>query len=114
MATTATASNRNGSNRQANDEAATIEQNIERLRGDIAALAQSVTRYGADKTGEYKERANKAGKDLADSSQQALDALSEELTRLENTLASRVRAKPLQSLGIAAGIGVLVALLARR
>lgn len=69
---------------------------------------------GADKTGEYKERANKAGKDLADSSQQALDALSEELTRLENTLASRVRAKPLQSLGIAAGIGVLVALLARR
>ncbi|MAB00160.1 MAG: hypothetical protein CMN87_12385 [Stappia sp.] len=114
MATSTTASSRNGSNRQAGDDAATIEQNIERLRGDIAALAQSVTRYGADKTGEYKDRANKAGKDIAESSQQALDSLSAELTRLEDSLASRVREKPLQSLGIAAGIGVLIALLARR
>lgn len=96
-------------------DVATIEENIERLRDDIAGLAQSITRYGADKTGEYKNRANQAGKDLAKVSQQTLDSLSEELAGLEKALSTRVREKPLQTLGIAAGVGFLVAFfLARR
>lgn len=91
-----------------------IEQNVDRIRGDIATLAQSITQYGAGKTGEYKERANKATQDLAKMSQETLDNLSAELSRMEKALTTRVREKPLQSLGIAAGVGILVAMLARR
>jgi len=92
-----------------NKDASTIEQDIERLRGDIAALAKSITNYGSGKTGEYKMRASKAGRDLAKSSQEALDSLSKELAGLEETVSTRVREKPLQSLGIAAGVGFLLA-----
>lgn len=91
------------------NDAETIEQNIERLRGDIAALAQSITSYGADKTGEVKMRASKAGRDLAKTSQETLDGLSDQLAGLEEAVATRVRDKPLQSLGIAAGVGFLIA-----
>lgn len=91
------------------NDAATIEQNIERLRGDIAALAQSITSYGAGKTGEVKMRASKAGRDLAKTSQETLDSLSEELAGLEQAVSTRVREKPFQSLGIAAGVGFLIA-----
>lgn len=98
----------------ADDEAATIQENIERLRGDISSLAKSISRYGTEKTGEYTERASKAGHDIADVSQQTLDSLTEELNRLERSLTSQIRRKPLQSLGIAAGIGFLIAMLARR
>ncbi|WP_346898773.1 DUF883 domain-containing protein [uncultured Roseibium sp.] len=90
-------------------DAEAIEQNIERLRGDIAALAQSITRYGAGKTDEVKMRASKTGRDLAKTSQETLDSLSEELSGLEEAISTRVRDKPLQSLGIAAGIGFLIA-----
>ncbi|WP_249691111.1 DUF883 domain-containing protein [Stappia sp. WLB 29] len=99
---------------RADDEAASIQENIERLRGDISSLAKSISRYGTEKTGEYTERASKAGKDIADVSQQTLDSLTEELNRLERSLTAHVRRKPLQSLGIAAGIGFLIALLSRR
>ncbi|WP_417766635.1 DUF883 family protein [Stappia sp.] len=116
MASTAAATRNttSGSNARSEEHAATIEENIERLRGDISALAESITRYGADKSNEYKNRANKTGKDIAHASQQTLDSLTEELNKLERSLTSQVREKPLQSLGIAAGIGVLVALLVRR
>lgn len=116
MASTAAATRNttSGSNARSEEHAATIEQNIERLRGDISTLAESITRYGTDKTGEYKDRANKAGKNIANASQQTLDSLTEELNKLERSLTTQVREKPLQSLGIAAGIGFLIALLARR
>ncbi|MBD1549555.1 DUF883 family protein [Roseibium aggregatum] len=91
------------------NDAETIEQDIERLRGDIAALAQSITRYGAGKTGEVKMRASKAGRDLAKTSQETLDSMSEELAGLEEAVSTRVRERPLQALGIAAGVGFLIA-----
>lgn len=115
MASTAAATRTTtDANARSKENAETIEQNIERLRGDISALAESITRYGADKSEEYKNRASKTGKDIAHASQQTLDSLTEELNKLERSLTSHVREKPLQSLGIAAGIGVLVALLVRR
>ncbi|AXS40210.1 DUF883 family protein [Breoghania sp. L-A4] len=91
-----------------------IERNVERVRGDIAALAQSISKYGAGKGGEYKARAGQAGKDIAKMSQETLDSLTKELAGLEKTMASQVRQKPLQSLGIAAGVGFLIAMLLRR
>ncbi len=109
----ATAANDSGNN-TATVSADEIEKNVERVRGDIAALAQSISKYGAGKGGEYKARAGQAGKDLAQMSQDTLESLTKELAALEKTMATHVRQKPLQSLGIAAGAGFLIAMLLRR
>ncbi|NVK35133.1 MAG: DUF883 family protein [Rhodobacteraceae bacterium] len=91
-----------------------IQENIERIRNDIASLAGSVKKYGAGKTGEVKARANSAGQDLTKATQDALADLTEELKGYERALTAEVRRHPLQALGIAAGIGFLVAALVRR
>ncbi|MBN9669421.1 DUF883 family protein [Roseibium aggregatum] len=91
-----------------------IEENIERIRGDIASLAGSLKQYGSDKTGEYKSRAMAAGQDLSEKSQDALDDLMTELQAYERAFVKEVRRRPLQSLGIAAGVGFLIAALVRR
>ncbi|WP_208978075.1 DUF883 family protein [Labrenzia sp. 011] len=108
----ATASTGNAANDQVS--AGEIEQDIERIRSDIAALAGSLKKYGAGKTGEYASRANAAGEDLTKMSQDALNTLTSELESYERTLVTGIRRHPLQSLGIAAGIGFLVAALVRR
>lgn len=94
--------------------AADIEQDIERIRGDIAALAGSLKRYGSDKTGEYKAKANAAGQDLTKLSQETLNDLTAELKACERVVSSKVRKHPLQAIGLAAGAGFLIAALARR
>ena len=91
-----------------------IEQDIERIRGDIASLAGSLKRYGSDKTDEYKTRASAAGNELTKMSQDALNDLTSELKNYERALTSQVRRHPLQALGIAAGVGFLLAALVRR
>ncbi|MHA7776892.1 DUF883 family protein [Roseibium sp. M-1] len=91
-----------------------IEEDIERIRGDIAALAGSLKKYGAGKTDEVKAKATAAGQDLTKMSQDALNDLTAELQTYERALVSEIRRRPLQSLGIAAGIGFLIAALVRR
>lgn len=114
MATAKTATASAG--KPANDtvSAREIEEDIERIRGDIASLAGSLKKYGADKTDEYKTRATTAGQDLTKMSQDALNELTKELQTYERALTSQVRRHPLQALGIAAGVGFLVAALVRR
>ncbi|POF28427.1 DUF883 family protein [Roseibium marinum] len=108
----ATASTGNAANDQVS--AGEIEQDIERIRADIAALAGSLKKYGAGKTGEYASKASAAGEDLTKMSQDALNTLTRELDNYERALVSGVRRHPLQSLGIAAGVGFLIAALVRR
>ncbi|WP_029059264.1 DUF883 family protein [Stappia stellulata] len=115
MATAKTASASSTANDS--DEAVSareIEENIARIRGDIADLAGSLKKYGAGKSSEYKSRAAAAGDDLSRKSQDALNDLSAELQGYEKALMEEVRRRPLQSLGIAAGIGFLIAALVRR
>lgn len=96
------------------ESSADIEAHVAQVREDIAALAKAMKAYGADKTGEYKARANKAGTDIAVASQDALASLQKEFADLERQMVNQVRARPLQSLGIAAGIGFLIAMIVRR
>jgi len=112
MATTKTAASATAANDTVS--ARDIEEDIERIRSDIAALAGSLKKYGAGKTDEVKARATAAGQDLTKMSQDALNELSAELQSYERALVSEVRRRPLQSLGIAAGIGFLIAALVRR
>ncbi|MTI45245.1 ElaB/YqjD/DUF883 family membrane-anchored ribosome-binding protein [Roseibium hamelinense] len=109
----ATAKSSNGSESD-NVSAEEIEANIRRIREDIAALAGTLKRYGAGKSDEYRARAAAAGDELHQKADEALSSLNEELGELEKELAVRVRRNPLQALGVAAGIGFLVALLVNR
>jgi len=114
MATAKTATTSTAKSAGDQVSASDIEDDIERIRSDIAALAGTLKKYGAGKTGEYKARASSAGEDLTQKSQEALNDLTAELQSYERALSSEVRRHPLQSLGIAAGIGFLVATLVRR
>lgn len=114
MATAKTATGSTQKSADTSVSASEIEENIERIRNDIATLAGSLKTYGAGKTDEYKARAASAGEDLTRKSQEALDDLTAELQSYERALGSHVRRHPLQALGIAAGIGFLVATLVRR
>lgn len=80
-----------------------IEERIARVRADVADLGKAVASYGSGKADDLKV----AGED-------ALVTLRKELAELEGKLASQVRARPLQAVAIAAGAGILAALLLRR
>lgn len=91
-----------------------IQADIQRIREDIAALAGSIRNYGAGKGKEYTARASAKGEDLTQMSQDALAELTRELKSYESAFTAEVRRHPLQSLGIAAGVGFLIAALVRR
>ncbi len=114
MATAKTAPASNNNTATDDVSAREIEANIERIRGDIASLAGSLKQYGAGKSEEYKAKATATGQDLSKMSQDALNDLSAELANYERAFVSEVRRHPLQSIGIAAGVGFLLAALWRR
>lgn len=91
-----------------------IDAEIARLREDIASLARSVQTYGSAKSDEVKARASRAGSDIAAASQDALDQLRQEFEDVERQLTGQIRRHPVQSIGIAAGVGFLLAFLMRR
>ena len=95
-------------------DARDIEGELARVREDIASLARSVQSYGTAKTDEVKARASKAGGDIAEASQDALDRVRREFEDVERQLRGQIRRHPLQALGIAAGVGFLAAMLMRR
>lgn len=83
--------------------AADVEEQFERLRADIAALSQTLSDFGSGKLEEIADR----------SAGLANDAKAR-LKTAEGDLEDRIRANPITSVGIAAGVGFLVALLTRR
>ncbi|MEJ8473832.1 DUF883 family protein [Roseibium algae] len=114
MATAKSASSSSSAN---SDEAVTareIEENIKRIRSDISALAGSLKKFGEGKADEYKTRASEAGDDLTKMSEEALEDLTADLQAYERALVAHVRKHPLQSIGIAVGVGFLLSALLRR
>ncbi|WP_321500036.1 DUF883 C-terminal domain-containing protein [Breoghania sp.] len=91
-----------------------IEAELARLREDISGLAGTLQSYGAAKGSEIKGKAAKTGSDVTAASQDALELVRNEFLDLERQIRGRVRRHPLQALGIAAGVGFLAALMARR
>lgn len=91
-----------------------LEKQIARLQADIATLTRNLSSIGAGKARTLSESGNRIASDAADVSQGVLDAIRAEADALESRLSAQVREKPLQTIGIAAGIGFVLALLARR
>jgi ElaB/YqjD/DUF883 family membrane-anchored ribosome-binding protein len=91
-----------------------IDAQIQQLRDDIAALARSVASVGAEKADDYRSRARKAKNDATDASLQIMEAARDQAISLEKDLERKIRTNPLQAVAMAAGVGFLIAVLARR
>lgn len=91
-----------------------IDAQIQQLRDDIAALARSVAAVGAEKADDYRGRARKAKNDATDASLQIMEAARDQAVSLEKDLERKIRTNPLQAVAMAAGVGFLIAVLARR
>jgi len=91
-----------------------IESQIARIREDIAELTKVVGSFGSAKANEYTGRAEKVRDDLAQTSQHALESVREEMASVESDVRGYIREKPLQTVGIAAAAGFLLAFLSQR
>jgi ElaB/YqjD/DUF883 family membrane-anchored ribosome-binding protein len=80
-----------------------VQAEIANLRSDIAALTQTVASFSSGKI-----------RQAGETSQQYMDTARETIANAEEDLEAYVRAKPLQSLAMAAGVGYVLALLSRR
>lgn len=98
----------------ATEKSIDVEKQIEQLRKEIDDIATAIAGLTAKKASEFKGEALKAGNDALGASNEALEVVRDRLNAAGSDLGDRVREKPLQALGIAAGIGFLAALLTRR
>ncbi len=80
----------------------------------MAALAKTVASYGAEAAGAYTDKVRQGANEALSASQTALDGIRSDFASLESEVATRVRARPLQAVGIAVGIGFLLAMVSRR
>ncbi len=109
MATTASATS-NGKTPTSAD----LEKQIAQLREDISEIAKTVGTMGSAKGADAKARAREKVDDLNAASRDMIASLNEQVGELEDSVVGRVRERPFAALGIAAGIGFALALLARR
>lgn len=88
------------------EDAASIEEQITHLRKDLGELTKTVAAFGSNQV-------EKTGHDLAKTSQEALETVRAEVSSFEHEIRQTIRDKPLQAVGIAAGIGFIASLLTR-
>lgn len=91
-----------------------IELQLAQLREDIAVLARTVAAAGSQKAENVSRRVKRTADEAADASLNMVEAAREQALSLEKDLERQIRSNPLQSVAIAAGVGFLFALLARR
>ncbi|RKE83583.1 hypothetical protein [Rhizobium sp. AG855] len=80
-----------------------VQAELENLRRDIAALTQTLASFGSGKI-----------REAGQTSQEYIESARDTLVTIEEDVEAYVRAKPFQSLAMAAGVGYVLALLSRR
>lgn len=101
-------------NTYSDDETADIGANIKKLREDLANLASSLQKAGADKTEEYRDSLAGLFTSMADTSKAFASNSRRGATEFEESSARKVADHPFQALAIAAGAGLLVAMATQR
>lgn len=91
-----------------------LEVQIQQLREDIASLTRTVAAIGNEKASDMKGKARRVANEAADASKQMVEAAREQAVSLERDLERQIRTNPLQAVGIAAGVGFMLALIMRR
>ena len=91
-----------------------LQVQIARLKEEIAAIASTLKDIGTEKVEGAKQSASGAYDDAVRRGEAAVDDVRRQIHDIEDQLSAAVREKPLTSLAIAAGVGYLLALMARR
>lgn len=91
-----------------------LEADIKQLKADIEALAKQLAATGEHGYGAARRAAAQGAEQLKAQSDAAVESLRANARDIEEQFMTTVREKPVTSLAIAAGVGFLIALLARR
>jgi ElaB/YqjD/DUF883 family membrane-anchored ribosome-binding protein len=107
----ATAAGKTASESRMNSD---LEADIRQLRADIEKLTEQLAKTGEHGYGTARRAATEGVEQLRAQGEAAFDGLRSNARDVEAQLLASVREKPVTSLAIAAGVGFLFALLARR
>ncbi len=91
-----------------------IEDDIAELRAEIAALARQISALGEKSASTARRAAAEGVEQLRAQGEAKLSELRDSAADMEARITQTVHEKPVTSLAIAAGIGFLFALIARR
>ena len=91
-----------------------LEADIKQLKADIEKLTKQLAKTGEPGYGTARRAASEGVEQLRAQGEAAFDNLRSNARDVEAQLLASVREKPVTSLAIAAGVGFLFALLARR
>lgn len=91
-----------------------IEKSLSQVKKDIASLTETLALYGKDKALSAGDAASQKSQDVIDSSAEAVEQLKKQIDVIGDNLGDQVRKKPIQTIAIAAGIGAVLALIAKR
>lgn len=106
----ATAATKSG----AKNETDELKAEIAKLRKELSDLAKHVSEVGDMSARTARKAATAKAEELRKQGEAAFDDLRESALGYEKQLTASVREKPVTSLAIAAGVGFVLALLARR
>jgi ElaB/YqjD/DUF883 family membrane-anchored ribosome-binding protein len=91
-----------------------LQAQLDALKAEIAALAETLQTDGKRMAEALKDRAEGLSDEAVARARAALKDIKAETDRLEDKLEAQVREKPLQSLLMAFGLGLVVSILMRR
>ena len=96
------------------DHAADMREQIRERGAQVQEMGTQVRDWAQEKGSQIKEGAQEAMQQVGTSASQLADLGRETMGQLEEGLEDRIRNKPLQSVLIAAGVGMLLGLLWKR
>ena len=96
------------------DISADMEAQIAHLKAEMSKLAESVSNAGSVISKDVKGNARVKGEQVRRQSEATIRDLREQLDEIEATVSGHVRDRPLTAIAAAAGVGFLIALIARR
>lgn len=103
-----------GPNMQKSDAPDDFEAQIATLREELAKVKAQLASSGARSAEAARKAAQSGAEQLRSQGEAAIDGLRSNARDMEQQIVATVREKPVTALAIAAGIGFLFALIARR
>ncbi|WP_417722088.1 DUF883 family protein [Salipiger sp.] len=91
-----------------------LSEQIATLRSDVSHLAELIGDIGTRKGREVRDRAEEKVQEARNAGEDALRQAGAKVSELEAGARDSIRANPLQSIGIAAGVGFLIGYLGSR
>lgn len=98
----------------ATGDRAAIEEQLARIKADLTELASTLQAIGSRRVSDARSQADQRVGELSRAAEEGIEDLRRQLRTIERDLSEKVQEKPLQTLGIAAGVGFLLALVMRR